>query len=108
MTKLIEKQEYPRAYGFIGTDAIIETDNGKRFLICDGYGGENTIEGGHVRWKHGAAFELKPGDTFDSLHSTDWNDDTTLCNAVLADMDDDRPVVDFHPECFARSAGLID
>jgi hypothetical protein len=108
MTAVIEIEQVERDYGLAGTVAIVETSNHKRFLIRDGFGGIDTLAGGAVRWKHGAAYELQPGDTLESLRSTAWNEEVTLYDAVLHGRDDSRPVVEFHPECFARSAGLID
>lgn len=52
------------------------------------------MRGGAYRWDHGAAFQLRPDDTFESLRAEAWNEDTTLFQAVAAGYDDDRPLLE--------------
>lgn len=66
--KLIEKRDVERCYGFRGTEAIIESEKYGKLLVMDGYGGENTMAGGAVRWRHGLAIKLKKEDTLDTLN----------------------------------------
>jgi hypothetical protein len=90
--KLIDSREIDRDYGFAGTEAIVEQPEYGRLLIADGYG-EKGLCGGMVRWEHGIAIQLQPGDDFASLDAGGWNDAMCLRQAVLAGYDDTRPVV---------------
>jgi hypothetical protein len=45
-----ENKIIKRDYGFDGTRAIVDTAKHGRILIEDGYGGEDTMKGGCVRW----------------------------------------------------------
>jgi hypothetical protein len=107
MAKLIEMESVERDYQFKGTDAIVETDAGKRLLIRDAFGGIDTLEGGAVRWRHGFAVELQPTDTLESLKTEMWNDETSLFHAVINAFDDSRPLLGIDPTNLAKSAGLI-
>lgn len=106
MTKLIESENVDRDHGMTGTNAIVEAESGERYLICDGFGGVDSLEGGAVRWKHGTVYHLQCDDTLELLHSTDWNETTTLWEAVTRGFDGSRPVVLADPENMAKSAGL--
>jgi len=106
MTKLIEHESVERDYGFKGTDAIVEANNGDRYLIRDGFGGIDTMAGGAVRWRHGMAVKLQPSDTIDSLKSEKWNDETSLWHAVVNGFDDNRPLVLIDPTNMAKAAGI--
>ena len=106
MTKLIEAEKVERDYGFTGTNAIVESD-GKRLLICDGFGGMDSLQGGAVRWRHGMAIELKPEDTIESLRAGEWNETTTHWDAVIHGRDKDRPIlVGVNPEGLAEASGI--
>ena len=83
-SSLIETQDVERDYGFSGTRAIVDTADHGRILIEDGFGGMDGIEGGCVRWKHGSAYQLQPGDTFDSLEE-EWG--TQCCGAPISGLD---------------------
>lgn len=92
MAKLIESRQVERDYGTNGTDAIVESESGQRYLIQDAFGGIGTLAGGAVRWQHGIVIQLQPGDTFESLESGEWNESTSLWDAVTGGYDDSRPV----------------
>lgn len=109
MTKLIEKREVTRDYGFDGIDAIVDHPTHGRLLIMDGFGGTDTLKGGAVRWEHGMAIKLQDGDTIDGLINGEWNDYTTLMGAVIAGHDDSRPILEWDGdmvESVAKSVGL--
>jgi len=94
---LVETQAVERDYGFKGTQAIIDTKNG-RLLIKDGYGGVDTLAGGCVRWRHGAAYALQPGDTFESMAAkfgTCFGEDVSILSAVFEQADDARPYLPY-------------
>lgn len=93
---LVEWEHVAREYGFNGTQAIFDHPKHGRLFITDGYGGENTMSGGSVRWRHGMAIKLLAGDTLDSLRETPWNDYGDLYDAVINGYDDTRPVMDWH------------
>lgn len=107
MTQLIEHETVKRDYGMSGTNAIVETDNGERLLICDAFGGVDTLEGGMVRWKHGLVIQLQPGDTLKDLKSEAWNEYTTLWAAVMHGYDESRPVLKIRPDNLAKSVGIV-
>ncbi|ELA9292952.1 hypothetical protein QUO15_004414 [Vibrio parahaemolyticus] len=109
MSILIEKEHVIRDYGFSGINAIIDHPKYGRLLLRDGYGGEGSIQGGAVRWRHGIALKLKAEDTLDSLKNTHWNDETSLFFAVINGYDDQRPVQDWDGiiiKNIAKSVGL--
>ena len=94
---LVETRHVERDYGFAGTQAIVDTKNG-RLLIEDGYGGEGTLAGGCVRWRHGSAYALQPGDTFESMAAkfgTCWGEDVSILSAVIAQADEARPYLNY-------------
>ena len=106
---LVEWENVAREYGFDGTQAIIDHPVHGRLFICDGYGGQDTPNGGTVRWRHGMAIKLQAGDTLDSLRSSPWNDFGDLFDAVLSGYDDTRPVMEWHGpviEALANQVGL--
>lgn len=108
MTKLIEHECVERQYGFGGMNAIVETDEGKRFLICDGFGGIDNLRGGAVRWEHGMAIHLQPDDTLDSLRTDMWNEHTSHLDAVIHGYDNSRPLfVGLDPTNLAKSVCLM-
>lgn len=105
---VIESDHVERDYGFRGTDAVIEHPTHGRLLLSDGYG-ELGNRGGKVRWEHGTAVKLQPGDTLGSLRSTEWNDWMNLFSAVKTGCDESRPVLDWSGDmvaAVAKSAGL--
>ena len=103
-TKLIESTTETGVYDISSTMAIIEHPQHGRLLICDGYGGEGTLQGGTYRWKHGVVCKIKPTDTLPSLEHEDWNEGTTALDAVLHGCDDTRPVLDWHGQAIAAIA----
>ncbi len=87
---IIEQAEVTRDYGFDGVEAIIEHPALGRLYVADGYG-EDRRGNGCVRWEHGRAIRLQPGDTLESLQATDgWNDGTTILEAALHCADPSR------------------
>lgn len=109
MAKLIELENVSREYGLDGTVAIINHPEHGRLFIADGFGGQDSLDGGSVRWRHGMAIKLQPDDTLDSLRNTPWNDYCDLIDAMLKGHDDSRPVLDWHGpviESLAKQAGL--
>ena len=106
MTKLHELESVERDYGLTGTVAIVESTEGKRFLIQDAFGGVDTLEGGAVRWRHGTVIQLQPNDTLSSLRAGEWNECTTLWDAVTHGYDESRPVLEISPENLAKASGI--
>lgn len=107
--KVIEQQFITRDYGFTGVRAVIEHPDHGRLLIEDGYGGENTLMGGAVRFIHGIVIRLKPGDNLAAMKAGSWNDCTNTLSAVLSGYDDERPILPWHGnqiDLIARKAGL--
>ena len=107
---LIQKKKVMRDYGFSGVEAIVHSSKYGRFLICDGYGGENTLAGGAVRFKHGMVIRLKANDTLESLEKDLWNDSTTLYQAMFNGLDDSRPILYWYGsviEKLAKATGLL-
>ena len=107
--KIIEKNEVKREYGFTGTEAIIEHPDHGRLYIADGFGGIDTLAGGNVRYQHGILIKLKKGDTLNSLKNSQWNDHTTLFDAVCHGYDENRKVLEwdgFAIEKLAESLSL--
>ncbi len=106
--KLIESRNVERDYGFGGVEAIVEHPKYGRMLIRDGFGGKDSLSGGAVRWRHGAANKLHVGDTFQSLDSGRWNEHVSLMEAVLKGADNTRPIVTELGElALARMAGSL-
>ena len=105
MVKLIEAETVTRAYDFRGTDAIVESD-GNRLLICDGFGGVDSLRGGAVRWEHGLVIRLQPDDTIESLKRAMWNECTSHWLAIVSGYDRSRPILLESPVKLAAAAGL--
>lgn len=108
-TTLIETRDVRGAYDMICRQAIIEHPTHGRLLLTEGYGGEDSLEGGAYRWRHGVLAKLQPGDTLAALEAAEWNPVLSHLGAVLEDCDPDRPVLawDGHSlEAVARAAGL--
>lgn len=106
---LIERRDVERDYGMRGCVAIVQHSKHGRVLLSDGFGGQGTLAGGAVRWRHGVAVKLKDSDTLDGLEKSDWNDAMSLMSAVVQGADPDRPLLDWmghHIERAAEAAGL--
>lgn len=106
---IIDKTNVERAYGFMGTIAVIDHPTHGRLLIEDGFGGQSELRGGMVRWDHGSVYKLQLGDTIESLDSEGWSDGMTLLQAVRACCDPSRPmlaVAGITAESIAKQAGL--
>lgn len=100
---IIEQRDVERDYGFRGVEAIVEHEAHGRLLVCDGFGGKDSLRGGSVRFEHGMVCKLHDDDTFDSLDA-DWNDYTTVKSAIQAGYDGSRPVLDWGGHVIARLA----
>ncbi len=108
-TTIVEATTYEAEYGFTGHKAIIDHPKHGRLLITTGFGGMDTMAGGSVGWDHGGVYQLKPGDTFESLNTTEWNEFTSLYGAVVASYDDSRPLLNWSSyaiTAIAESVGL--
>lgn len=88
---VIETRDAAREYGFKGKEAIVDHPSHGRLLIVDGFGGQDTLSGGAVRWRHGRVCKLLPDDSFRSLDAA-WNAETSVQDAALAGYDSDRPL----------------
>lgn len=105
---VIDQRTVERAYGFEGTEVIIDHETHGRLLVCDGFGGADSLRGGAVRYVHGIVCKLREKDTFGDLDGP-WNDYTTVNEAVQAGHDDSRPVLDWSGHAvagLAKSCGL--
>lgn len=105
---LVEKSYSPSQYDNQCTLAIIDHPKHGRILITDGFGGQDGIRGGMMRWEHGLVVLLQPGDTFESLGG-DWNDTTSHMQAILHGYDNERPVQEWDGavvRSIAASVGL--
>ena len=95
---VLEKRSVVRDYGIEGTEAIVIKD-GEKLLLTDGFGGQDDLRGGSVRWCHGMAVKLKAEDTFQILDAE--------FNVYL---DPERPLLLLsgrQVEAIAKKAGLI-
>lgn len=101
---VIERETAERAYGFRGCVAIVEHPIHGRLLIQDGYGGDQTMRGGAVRWEHGTVIRLHPTDTLASLRSGAWSEMASLWDAVCHGYDDSRPMLEWTGSMIARVA----
>ncbi len=102
---IVEQRSVERDYGIPGTECIVDTDQG-RILIADAFGGIDSPDGGTVRWEHGSAYALQPGDTFAHL---DAGGDYSRLDLVLLQQDDSRPWLGWGGktvEQFAQSIGV--
>lgn len=71
--KIVEHQEsgyfFEGVYGFAATEAIIESEKHGRLYVREGYGGENQMCGGAMRWRHGLICKVRPDDTLEILNA---------------------------------------
>ena len=105
---LIEQRGVERDYGFAGIEAIIDEPTHGRLYIADGYGGESTLDGGAVRWRHGVAVALHPDDTMAALDAeSDAATRASIRAQMLAGYDDSRPIIpNANIEALARAVGI--
>lgn len=105
---LVESDTINGQYDMPLTIAIVDTQDG-RLLVSQAFGGMDTMAGGAVRWRNGIAVKLQPTDTLASLRAGEWNEHTSLMDAVLGGHDNSRPVLDWsgrHIADIADKAGL--
>lgn len=100
-TALIEAKTIPGAYDLGRTLLIVEHPQHGRLLLAEEYGGEQSLCGGQYRW--GSAYRLRADDTFRAL-AADWNEATTVLQAVEHGADDSRPPLDWSPVVVAAMA----
>jgi hypothetical protein len=104
--------EHDTCYGFVRTTAIIDHTRCGRILIEDGYGGEDSIAGGAVRWRHGWAAQLLPEDTMDTLlalHPDIGGGEFRTLDLIRYGRDPNRPIKTWHGrtiEAIAHAVGL--
>jgi hypothetical protein len=101
---LIETTRVDADYGMLATLAIVEHPKHGRLFIREGYGGEDSLAGGAIRWRHGLAIRIQPADTLESLR----RDPDGYLNMVQG-FDIERPVLDWDGasvEAVAHAAGL--
>jgi hypothetical protein len=79
---IIEQQTLEADYGFAATEAVVDHEKHGRIYICEGYGGEDSLAGGCVRWKHGTVIKLGNEDTLENLKSREWNEGTSYYSAM--------------------------
>jgi hypothetical protein len=101
--KLIESTRVEADYGMLCTLAIVEDEVRGRLFLREGYGGEDSLQGGAIRWRHGLAIRIQPADTLESLRDLDG-----YLNMVQG-FDVERPVLALDGrelERIAEQAGL--
>ena len=107
---VIETGSWEADYGYVAQEAIIEHPEHGRLYVTQRYG-EAGLAGGCVRWTHGVACSVLPGDTLQSLRAADYNDNVSVYQAMASGYDERRPVSDIGGRAIAalaRAAGLAD
>lgn len=99
--KIVEEQVVDGAYGFRREMLIIDHPRHGRLLLAEEYCGETELRGGQYRW--GSVHRLQPDDTFGAL-AGEWNECTTILEAVEMQHDDSRPWLDWPPLYVERMA----
>ena len=111
-TTIVETETVERDYGMRGTNMILDHPRHGRLLVCDGYGGVGSVDGGAVRWRHGAVYQLLPGDTLAGLRSatveTGSAGSMTLMDRMRHGYDDRRPILDWAGYVIERMVGGIE
>ena len=92
--KVIETGSQDKAYGMMRDYMIVEHPEHGRLLIVEGFGGDD-VEGQMYRWRHGVVAQIKGSDTMETLEAGEWNEHTSLLDAVLAGVDTERPMLDW-------------
>jgi hypothetical protein len=88
-------------------EAIIESADGQRIYLQQGYGGESQICGGCYRWRHGLAMEVLPGDTLTSLHTPDDMGNSPIMWATHGDAFEGRRILDWDGNVIQAVAGAV-
>lgn len=95
-TTLIETETRSADYGMPAQVAIVEC-RGDRILICQMFGGIDSLAGGMPRWRHGVACRLRPDDTLATI----------VLGDVVRGYDKDRPVLDWDGIVVRRIAEAV-
>lgn len=90
-------------YGISREMVIIDHPRHGRLLLAQEYGGDLELRGGTYRW--GSAYRLHHDDTFEVLEA-DWNESTSILEAVQYMVDESRPWLDWPSYMVARLAGV--
>ena len=101
-----EMQDNRGAYDMIRRSAVVDHPQHGRLYISEGWGGGN-VEGETYRWRHGVCCQLLPGDTIDRLRAADWNETTSLLEAVTSGYDSTRPVLEWNGKVIERLAAKL-
>lgn len=102
--RIVDSRVTRGAYDFLRAQMIVDHPRHGRLLLAEEYCGETELRGGQYRW--GSVHRLRPDDTFDALGG-EWNECTTILDAVEMQHDDSRPWLDWPPlyvERMARAA----
>lgn len=78
MGKIIERATRTGLYDLDTESVIVELEDGTRVYLTDGYGGEDTLDGGQYHWRYGIAVQVKPTDTLASLTTPDDQGNTLI------------------------------
>ena len=76
--------------------AIVDHPKHGRLYVAQGYGGEDGIEGGTYRWRHGIVCRLLPGDTIETLgelYDTESGYEISILDGMIQGYDAERPVL---------------
>ncbi len=102
MSKPVERETYTGAYDQPCERIIIDHSELGRIMLSREFVGMDELRGGAYRWA--TAYQLQPGDTLEELDSGDWNDSTSLLQAVEHGADDTRPALDWSSEAVRELA----
>ena len=109
-TRLIEKNIFDGAYGFSVIEAIIESEKYGKLLIMQGYGGEGTMAGGAMRWRHGMAIKLEESDTIGSLNEPGGEDGLSRLERTVGGFGGDLDILELNGKsiiALSASAGVF-
>jgi hypothetical protein len=108
MAKLIERNTLTGDYNLTKQAMIVEMSDGRRIYLIEGFGGMDSLEGGQNRWRHGAAVQILPTDTLDSLAEDSGEYHVTSYERMMHGYDEQRPVLDWDGSVIDRVARLAD
>lgn len=107
MIRTLEQDTQQGLYDMPFNVQVVQHPRHGRLLLTQGWGGMDSPKGGAYRWEHGAAYQLQAEDTLESLRSEEWNDYTSLYEAVLRGYDDSRPVLEWDGNMVAALATSV-